>query len=46
LSGAAIIIPESGRGTYSAMGAKFNDASGGGVEIDRFMMSFKLTAKP
>jgi hypothetical protein len=45
LSGSMIIIPESGRGTYSAMGAKFNDQNGDGIEIDRFMMSFKLTAK-
>jgi hypothetical protein len=46
LSGAGFIILERGRGTYNVMGAKFNDEDGDGIEIDRFMMSFKLTAKP
>jgi hypothetical protein len=45
LSGAAMIILESGRGTYNVMGAKFNDQDADGIEIDRFMTSFKLTAK-
>ena len=45
LSGAAMIILESGRGSYNVMGAKFNDQTADVIEIDRFMTSFKLTAR-
>jgi hypothetical protein len=45
LSGAVMIVIESGRGSYTVMGAKFNDQDADGIEIDRFMTSFKLTAR-
>jgi hypothetical protein len=44
LSGSGIIVSDGDR-SYMAMGAKLNDQNGDETEIDRFIMSFKLTAK-
>jgi hypothetical protein len=45
ISGSGKIVTDDNR-TYIAMGAKFNDQNGDDTEIDRFMLSFRLTAKP
>jgi hypothetical protein len=44
-SGAEIFIIEGNR-VYTVAGEIMNSESGDPAEIDRFMMSFKLTAEP
>ena len=43
-SGSGIIVSDGDR-TYMAIGARFNNQKGDETDIDRFMLSFKLTAK-